>query len=66
VSVIHAPTNTVIATILVGDEPLGVAVTPDGSKVYVGNFNANSVSVINTTTNTVRFVVEAECTFWHV
>jgi YVTN family beta-propeller protein len=34
--------------------PMGVAVTPDGEKVYVANLSDNSVSVINTATNTVR------------
>jgi YVTN family beta-propeller protein len=53
VSVIHTPTNTVIATILVGSEPLGVAATPDGSKVYVTNQADGSVSVISTATDTV-------------
>ncbi len=51
-SVIDTATNTVTATIPVGPEPYGVAVTPDGSKVYVANFS-NSVSVIATATNTV-------------
>jgi YVTN family beta-propeller protein len=47
-------TNTVIATIGgVGSAPEGVAVTPDGSKVYVANTLSNTVSVIATATNTV-------------
>ena len=40
VSVIDTATNTVTATIPVGAGPLGVAVTPDGSKVYVANASA--------------------------
>jgi YVTN family beta-propeller protein len=36
----------------VGNNPFGVAVTPDGTKAYVANEHSNSVSVINTTTNT--------------
>ena len=32
-------------------EPVGVAVTPDGTKVYVTNYKSATVSVINTTTN---------------
>ena len=30
----------------------GVAITPDGSTVYVANINSNNVSIINTTNNT--------------
>jgi len=37
VSVIDTAANTVIATIAVGNQPTGVAVAPDGSKVYVTN-----------------------------
>ncbi len=35
VSVIDTSTNKVIATVPVGDDPHGVAVTPDGTKIYV-------------------------------
>jgi YVTN family beta-propeller protein len=35
VSVIDTKTNTVTATIPIGVGPVGVAVNPDGSKVYV-------------------------------
>jgi len=56
VSVIDTATNTVIATINMS-YPFGVAVTPDGNKVYVTNPTAggvpNLVSVIDTGTNTV-------------
>jgi YVTN family beta-propeller protein len=57
VSVIATATNTVIATIPVGRFPLGVAVTPDGSKVYVTNADSNSVWVIDTATNTVTATI---------
>ncbi len=43
--------NTVVATVAVGSQPLRVAVTPDGTHAYVtipGN-----VSVIDTASNTV-------------
>src|ERR1700733_9089747 len=53
VSVIATATNTVgnvsggrTPAICVGNGPDGVAVTPDGSKVYVANSNSNTVSVI--------------------
>jgi YVTN family beta-propeller protein len=56
VSVIATATSTVTATIPVGSGPSGVAVTPDGTKVYVANngfgFGTN-VSVIDAATNTV-------------
>src|SRR3989304_24158 len=55
VSVIDTATNTVVATVAVGTNPLGVAITPDGARAYVTNSGggANSVSVIDTATNTV-------------
>ena len=45
------------ATIPVGSEPSGVAVTPDGSRVYVANVTSNSVSVIATASNTVAATI---------
>jgi YVTN family beta-propeller protein len=58
VSVINTKTNKVIATVPVGKEPNGVAVTPNGTKVYVVNSGDNyntpsTVSVIDTATNKV-------------
>ena len=59
VSVIATATNTVSATIPLGGAAIGIAVTPDGSKVYVANEGSNNnnvsndVSVIDTATNTV-------------
>src|ERR1044071_8675398 len=47
-SVISTPSNTVIATVSLGSAPYDVAVTPDGSKVYVTHFGSNAVSVIST------------------
>jgi len=55
VSVIDTTTNTVIATVNVGNEPIGVAVT--GKNVYVTNQASNTVSVINTKTNKVTATV---------
>jgi YVTN family beta-propeller protein len=52
VSVINTAINAVIATINVGTSSAGVAVAPDGSKVYIAT-DFGSVSVIDTTTNTV-------------
>ena len=53
VSVIDTATNTVTATVAVGNLPVGVAVTPDGAHVYVANGFDGTVSVIATATNTV-------------
>jgi YVTN family beta-propeller protein len=57
VSVIATATNTVVATIAVGIEASGVAVTPDSNKVYVVNTRDNTVSVIVTETNTVTATI---------
>jgi YVTN family beta-propeller protein len=54
VSVIDTATNMVmVPPIPVGEGPAGVAVTPDGIRVYVVNAESNNVSVIDTRTNTV-------------
>ncbi|MCH9802114.1 MAG: YncE family protein, partial [Actinomycetia bacterium] len=48
---------TVTATIAVGNNPAGVAITPDGSTAYVTNFENSNVSVIDTATNTVTTTI---------
>ncbi|MGE7625325.1 YncE family protein [Viridibacillus sp. NPDC096237] len=53
VSVIDTATNTVFTTIPVGLKPVGTAITPDGTLVYIVNKGSNTVSVISTATNTV-------------
>ncbi len=55
---INTATNTVIATIPVGTAPHGVAITPDGAFAYVGNEYSNTVSVIDTATNTLVDTVQ--------
>ena len=45
--------NTVVATVPEGALPTGIAVTPDGKRVYVAIRNANHVAVISTATNTL-------------
>jgi uncharacterized protein (TIGR03437 family) len=52
VSVIDTSSNTVIATVMVGSQPQGIAVTPDGASVYVANCGGD-VFVIDTATNKV-------------
>ena len=49
VSVIDTANKDIIQTIAVGDGPKGVAVSPDGTRVYVANSLGDSVSVIATT-----------------
>jgi YVTN family beta-propeller protein len=44
---------SLVATIPVGLNPLNVAVTPDGARVYVTNAVSRTVSIIETETNTV-------------
>jgi YVTN family beta-propeller protein len=57
--VIDTTTNTVSATVGVGTDPFSLAITPDGTKVYVGNNSGDSVSVIDTNTNVVSATVPA-------
>lgn len=47
VSVIDAATNSVIATLAVGSQPLGVAVDPKGQRAYVTNYGASSLTVLD-------------------
>ncbi|MCS6926816.1 MAG: YncE family protein, partial [Candidatus Binatia bacterium] len=53
VSVVGTATPTVEATIPVGREPRGIALSPDAAWAYVTNAKDNSVSVIETATNRV-------------
>jgi YVTN family beta-propeller protein len=53
VSVIDTASNTVVATVPVGNFPIGVAVTPDGKLVYVVVEGPAAVSVIDAANNTV-------------
>lgn len=49
----------VVATIPVGATPYGIAVTPDGSQVYVSNSTGGSVSVMDTMSRSVIRTVTA-------
>jgi YVTN family beta-propeller protein/VCBS repeat-containing protein len=48
---------SVIATIAVGNGPFPLAVSPNGNYAYVGNEGSDTVSVINTATNTVTTTI---------
>ncbi|WP_292388766.1 PKD domain-containing protein [Methanosarcina sp. UBA5] len=61
VSVINTGNNTLTATVPVGTEPFGAAVSPDGTKAYVTNTkygDRGTVSVINTAINRVTATVD--------
>jgi YVTN family beta-propeller protein len=47
----------VVATIPVGDRPAGVALSPDGSQLFVTNFFGGTLSIIDTATDTVTDTV---------
>jgi YVTN family beta-propeller protein len=64
VDAISTATNTLVKAIPVGVNPLGISVTPDGTKVYAVNFDQigngpqpGSVSVIDASTNTVKTTI---------
>jgi len=58
VAVLNGQTNTVVATIPVGQLPQGVAVNPATNKVYVANSVVpGTVSVINGQRNTVTATI---------
>ena len=56
VSIINTATNVIIGSVVVGRNPWGICISPDGTKLYVtnnGSSTINNVSVINTATNNV-------------
>jgi len=60
VSVINPASNTVIATIPVGNGPGGVIASPDGTRIYLtyaADESASNLSVINTANNTVSATI---------
>jgi YVTN family beta-propeller protein len=57
VSVIATARNTVRTTVHVGSGPQGIALAPDGTRVYTANQFDNTVSVIGTARNTLQATV---------
>lgn len=57
VSVIDTATNAVITTVTVGGAPAGVAVHPDGTRVYITKQGTSDISVIDTATNSVSATI---------
>ena len=53
VSVIDGATDTVVATIAVGDGPINVAVNAATNRIYVANLGSDTLSVIDGATNAV-------------
>jgi YVTN family beta-propeller protein len=53
VTILDTATNAIVDAITVGNAPEGLAVSPDGKRVYVANSLSNSVSVIDTATKSV-------------
>ncbi len=53
VSVLDTATNMVVATVSAGSFPVGVAVTQDGTRVFVTDQSSNALLVIDTATNSV-------------
>ncbi|RLU00049.1 MAG: YncE family protein [Ketobacter sp.] len=49
VSVMDTASNTIVETIPVGSEPNSLAISPDGSRVFVTNAAANTVTVLAVT-----------------
>lgn len=48
VDVIDSKSNSIIARVHVGVDPVGIAVRPDGAEVWVANHISDSISVIDT------------------
>lgn len=60
VSVIDLASGTVTTEIEVGLHPSGMALSPDGARLYVANANSDTVSVIETATDTVAQTLGAK------
>lgn len=56
-SSIDTSTRTVTQTVPAGNFPVGLAVSPDGSTLYLGDNGGNTLSVIDARTLTVRSVL---------
>jgi YVTN family beta-propeller protein len=58
ISVVDTGSQTVVKTIEVGLHPSAMALSPDGKRLYVANSNSDSISVINTTSDTVETEID--------
>lgn len=57
--VINFASMTITDTVVVGDAPQGIVITPDGSKIFVANQLGNSTSVLTTSNNQVVATIPA-------
>ena len=57
VLVIYTTNNMVAASVPVGVNPVGAAISPNGQSLYVANYGSNTISVINTANNVVTATV---------
>jgi YVTN family beta-propeller protein len=53
VSAFDTASGAVVANVVVGKEPVDVAIAPDGTRAYVANKGSNTVSVIDTASQSV-------------
>jgi YVTN family beta-propeller protein len=60
VSVIDTQSRTQLASVTAGANPSGIAVSPDGGRIFVANAGSASVSVISAATNTVASTINVE------
>ena len=60
VAVIETGTGSAFPFIAVGDEPVGIAATPDGRRVYVTNAGADSVTVLDVSTRSVLATIPVD------
>jgi YVTN family beta-propeller protein len=57
VSVLDIVNNAVLSTITVGNQPVALAVSSDGSTAYVANYTDGTVTQVNLTTGTVTATI---------
>ncbi|MEX1255828.1 MAG: beta-propeller fold lactonase family protein [Dehalococcoidia bacterium] len=58
--VVDLDSASVVAVVPVGDDPRGIDITPDNSRVYVANRFDNTISAIDTSSNTVAQTIDLD------
>ncbi|MBL8231476.1 MAG: hypothetical protein JNL98_23475 [Bryobacterales bacterium] len=61
VSVVNTVAGAVIANLRVGNSPTGLALTPDGARLYVSNSADSTLSVIETSNNRISTIQIPGC-----